>query len=214
MVVASPALTRVPWWLLGLVAVALLTQWFDAAADLLVYDREGLAGGELWRLLTGHLVHFSAAHLANNLVVLVPAVWLVETRYTKDTGLLLLAAASAVGIAVFAGAPEIEQFGGASGISLAVLTYACLRGLHEDRRWRLVCAVVLAIVCAKLAAEFFWSWGLPDWETNGHFVPVTLSHLVGTATGAALYVCRIAGEQALGFRRSRYSNSPSRTWSR
>ena len=195
MVVAPPALTRIPWWLLGLVAVALVTQWFDAAADLLVYDREGLAGGELWRLLTGHLVHFSAAHLVNNLVVLVPAVWLVETRYTKDTGLLMLAAASAVGIAVFAGTPEIQRFGGASGISLAFLVYACLRGLHENRRWRLVCAALLAIVCAKLAAEFFWSWGLLDWETNGNFVPVTLSHLVGTATGAALYVWRVVGDR-------------------
>ena len=208
--VAPPALTRIPWWLLGLVAVALVTQWFDAAADLLVYDREGLAGGELWRLLTGHLVHFSAAHLVNNLVVLVPAVWLVETRYTKDTGLLMLAAASAVGIAVFAGTPEIQRFGGASGISLAFLVYACLRGLHENRRWRLVCGVLLAIVCVKLAAEFFWSWGLLDWETNGNFVPVTLSHLVGTATGAVLYVWHVAGKRAFG---NRYSNSPNRTWS-
>lgn len=212
--VAPPAVTRIPWWSLGLAAVALLAQWFDGAADLLVYDREGLAGGELWRLLTGHLVHFSAAHLVNNLVVLVPDVWLVETRYTKDAGPLLLAAASAVAIAVFAGAPEIRQFGGASGISLAFLVYACLRGLHENRRWRLVCAALLAIVCAKLAAEFFWSWGLLDWETNGNFMPVRLSHLVGTATGAALYLWRVAGKRAFCFQCSKYSDSPNRTWSR
>ncbi len=209
--VAPPALTSIPRWTLGLVAVALIAQGFDGAADLLVYDREGLAGGELWRLLTGHLVHFSVVHLVNNLVVLVPAVWLVETRYAKDAGLLLLAAAAAVGIAVFAGAPEIQQFGGASGISLAVLTYACLRGLHEKRRWRLVCAVLLGIVCAKLAAEFFLSWGLLDWETSGNFVPVTLSHLVGTTTGAALYVWRIARGRPIDFKSRRYSNSPSRT---
>jgi rhomboid family GlyGly-CTERM serine protease len=204
-------MTRMPWWSLGLVAVALIAQEFDGAADLLVYDREGLAQGELWRLLTGHFVHFSAAHLVNNLVVLVPAVWLVETRYTEDAGLLLLAAASAVGIAVFAGAPEIRQFGGASGISLAVLAYACLRGLHENRRWRLVCGVLLAIVCVKLAAEVFWSWGLLDWKTNGRFVPVTLSHLVGTATGAALYVWRVARERAIDFKCGGYSDSSSRT---
>jgi len=204
-VVAPPALTRIPWWSLGLAAVAVLAQGSDGDADLLVYDREGLAAGELWRLLTGHLVHFSTAHLVNNLAVLVPAVWLVETRY-KDAGLLLLAAASAVGIAVFVGAPEIQRFGGASGISLAVLTYACLRGLNENRRWRLVCAVLLAIVCAKLTAEFFWSWRLLDWETNGNFVPVPLSHLVGTATGAAVYVWRVAGEPAFDFKLSRYDS--------
>ncbi|MGH8694062.1 MAG: rhomboid family intramembrane serine protease, partial [Burkholderiales bacterium] len=138
---------------------------------------------------------------------------LVETRYTKDAGLLLLAAASAVGIAVFAGTPEIQRFGGASGISLAFLVYACLRGLHENRRWRLVCGVLLAIVCAKLAAEFFWSWRLLDWETNGNFVPVTASHLAGAAAGAALYVWRVAGTRAFDFKGNRYSNSQRRTWS-
>ena len=203
--VSPPALTRIPWWSLGLTAVALLIHRFDGAGGLLVYDREGIAAGELWRLLTGHLVHFSAAHLVNNLLVLVPALWLVETRY-KDAGLLLLVAASTVGIAVFAGAPELQTFGGASGISLAFLTYACLRGIHENRRWRVVCGVLLAIVCAKLAAEVFWSWGLLDWEANGNFVPVTLSHLVGTATGVALYVWRAAGER----KRGRHGISPSR----
>ena len=208
--VAPPALMRIPWLSLGLVAVALFAQGFDGAADLLVYDRKGLVAGELWRVLTGHLVHFSAAHLVNNLVVLVPALWLVETRYAKDAGPLLFAAASAVGIAVFVGAPEIQRFGGASGISLATLTYACLRGLNENRRWRLVCTVLLVIVCTKLITEFFWSWSLLDWEVNGNFVPVPLSHLVGTATGAALYVGRLAGDRTQG----RYGHSPIRTWSR
>ena len=211
--VAPPVLTRMPLWSLGLVAVALLTHRFDGAADLFVYDREGIAAGELWRLLTGHLVHFSTAHLVNNLVVLVPALWLVETRYVKDAGLLLLVAASTVGIAVFAGAPELQTFGGASGISLAFLTYACLRGIHENRRWRMVCGVLLSIVCAKLAAEIFWGWGLLNWEANG-FVPVALSHFVGTATGIALYVWRVAGERIFHFKCSRFSNSPSRTCSR
>ncbi|MGQ0577798.1 MAG: rhombosortase [Betaproteobacteria bacterium] len=192
-------------------AVALLAQWYDGAADLLVYDREGLARGELWRLLTGHLVHFSAAHVINNLVVLIPAVWLVETRYTEDTGLLLLAAALAVGIAVHAGTPEILRFGGASAISLAFLVYSCLRGLHEGRRWSLVCGVLLAMVCAKLAAEFFWNWSPLNWEINGKFVPVTLSHLVGAATGAALYVWRVAGARSLDFEYSEYSDSRRRT---
>jgi rhomboid family GlyGly-CTERM serine protease len=202
-VVAPPSLTRLPWWSLGLVTVALLAQGFDGAAAVLVYDREGIAAGEMWRLLTGHLVHFSAAHLVNNLAVLVPAVWLLESRYT-DAGLLLVAAATTVGIAMFTGAPEIQEFGGASGISLAVLTYASLRGLRENRRWSLVCAVLLAIVCAKLTAESLWSWRLLDWEADGRFVPVPLSHTVGAATGAALYVWRVAGEQLFDFKLSRY----------
>lgn len=197
--VAPPVIARLPWWTLGLVSVALMAQWSPGVGDLLVYDRAGVIGGEWWRIVTGHLVHFSAAHLLNNLAVLVPAVWLVETRYRRDMGLLLLAAASAIGIALFVGEPGILQFGGASGISLAFLVYACLRGLHEGHRWRTVCLVLLAIVGAKFAAEFA-GWHFRDWQANEGFVPVMLSHVVGAATGGAVYLWRVFGRIDL-FRR-------------
>ena len=199
MVVAPPVLTRMPWWTLGLLTAALIAQWSPGAADLLVYDRAGVAGGGLWRLVTGHLVHFSAAHLLNNLVVLLPAVWLVETRYRRDAGLLFLGTASAIGIALLVGAPHILQFGGASGISLAFLVYVCLRGLHEDRRWKTICMILLTIVCAKFAAELA-GWHFRDWQVNEGFVPVLLSHVVGAATGAAVYLWRVFGRIDL-FRR-------------
>lgn len=188
--VAPPLLARMPWWTLGLVSAALIAQWWPGAADFLVYDRAGLVGGELWRIVTGHLVHFSAAHLLNDLAVLVPAAWLVETRYRRDAGLLFLGAAAAIGIALLAGEPRILQFGGASGISLAFLVYACLRGLHEDHRWRTVCIILLAIVGAKFAAESA-GWHFRDWQANEGFVPVMLSHVVGASTGGAVYLWRV-----------------------
>lgn len=190
--VASPLLARVPWWPPGLATAALIALWLPGAADVLIYDRTGVVGGELWRIVTGHLVHFSAAHLINNLVVLVPAVWLVETRYRADAGLLFLGAAAAIGMALLVGEPRLLQFGGASGISFAFLVYACLRGLHEDRRWRTVCMVLLTIMGAKFAAEF-GGWHFRDWQANEGFVPVMLSHVVGAATGGAVYIWRVSG---------------------
>lgn len=190
--VAPPVLARMPWRALGLVSSALIAQWSPDAAELLVYDRAGVAGGELWRIITGHLVHFSDAHLLNNLAVLVPAVWLVETRYRGDAGLLFVGAASVIGIALLVGEPRLLRFGGASGISLAFLVYACLRGLHEDHRWRTVCMVLLAIVGAKFAAESA-GWHFRDWQASEGFVPVMLSHFVGAATGGAVYLWHVFG---------------------
>lgn len=187
---APPAIVpRLPWWTLGLVSAALLAQWSGDAANLLVYDRSGVLGGELWRIATGHLVHFSAAHLLNNLAVLVPAVWLVETRHRADAGPLLLTSALAIGIALLAGEPRLLRFGGASGVALAFLTYACLRGLHEGGRWKTVCIVLLAIIGAKFIAESA-GWRLHDWQANQGFAPVLLSHVVGVATGATVYLWR------------------------
>ncbi len=188
----APLLERMPWWTLGLLSALLIAQCSPGTADFLVYDRAAVSGGELWRMVTGHFVHFSASHLLNNLVVLLPAVWLVETRYRRDVGPLFVGAASAIGVAIFVGEPHILQFGGASGISLAFLCYACLRGLHEGQRWRMVCMILLAVICAKFAAE--WAgWHLRDWQENESFVPVMLSHVVGAATGAAVYLWRGLG---------------------
>lgn len=187
--VAPPLVARLPWRTLGLISAALSAQCLPGAVDLMVYDRAAVAGGELWRLVTGNLVHFSAAHLLNNLAVLAPAVWLVESRYRRDATLLFLVAATIIGLALLIGEPRILQFGGASGISLAFLVYGGLRGLHEDHRWRFFCMALLAILGAKFAAESA-GWQIYDWQANGDFVPVMLSHVAGAAAGAAVYLWR------------------------
>ena len=56
-------------WLvcLGVSVCALaLMVWPDALADFR-YDRAALLAGQWWRIVTGHLVHLNAAHLAFNL---------------------------------------------------------------------------------------------------------------------------------------------------
>ena len=188
----APALARVPWWTLGLLAAALVALWLPGAADVLVYDRSGIASGELWRIVTGNLVHFSTRHLASNFAVLLPAAWLVETRYRADARLIILTASSAIGIALLVGEPEILQFGGVSGISIAFLVYVCLRGLHENRRWRTICMILLAVMGAKFTAESF-GWHLRDWQANEGFVPIMLSHVIGAVAGSVIYLWRIHG---------------------
>src|SRR5688572_32682494 len=46
----------------------------DAGRAALRYERAGVAAGELWRLLTGSMVHLGPRHLALNMAALV-ALW-------------------------------------------------------------------------------------------------------------------------------------------
>lgn len=179
-------------WTLGLVATLVFAQAVPGVADQLVYDRAAVLAGEWWRIVTGHFVHYSWAHLTNNLMALVPPAWLIETRYRRDGLPLLLGASAAIGIALLIGEPGIAEFRGASGVAFALLGYVGLRGLHENRRWRAVSAVFLAILAVKLAADAA-GWHVQDWQQNEGFVPLILSHLVGAAVGIAAYlrhVCR------------------------
>jgi len=194
-VVPAPSIVRVPWWTLGLVFTAILAWGTPGATDLFIYDRAALARGEWWRLLTGHLTHFSGTHLLNNLVVLAPAAWLVETRCRSDAATLFVLAALGISIALWINDPRLVQFAGASGIAIAFLVYAVLRGLHERGPWRVVCAILLLITGTKLVAEGCLEWRFSDWQTTSGFVPVWLSHVIGASSGLAWYLRRQTGRQ-------------------
>lgn len=189
--VAAQGLRNAPWWTIGLVTAAVAVLMIPGAAELLVYERSAIARGELWRLFTAHLTHYSASHLINNMLVLVFAAWLVEERYRADLLRVLALSAVAIGFAVFVFRPEITRYAGVSGISLALLTYAALRGLTENRRWRIVCSVVLVMICLKLTAESLFGWQPIDWKQQAGFVTITLSHAIGVGIGLLIWLTHI-----------------------
>lgn len=84
------------------------------------------------------------------------------------------------------GEPDLHEFGGASGIALALASFAALLGFDEGGRMRLVGAVVITLVGAKLVAEFA-GWQFHDWQSDGFFT-VTLSHGIGVVVGGTWYL--------------------------
>lgn len=185
--VATPGLKTVPWWTIVTAAAAAAALMIPGAAELLIYDRSGLLRGEMWRLLTAHLVHYSGGHLLNNMLVLVFAGALVETRYRSDWPWIVALSSVAIGIGVYLFEPGIARYAGASGVAFALLTYAALRGLAENPRWRVVCALVLVTIALKLVAESLFGWQLVHWERQAGFVTVTLSHTVGATSGFLIW---------------------------
>lgn len=138
---------RAPLLLFALPA-ALVALW-PGARELLVLDRTALAGGQLWRLWTGHWVHFSGSHLLWNLAVLVVAgAWLERVRPGRlwRHGLF---AAPCIGLAVLACEPGLHLYGGLSGLATGVVVLLALHQLRTPDAPRLLWAVVFALVAAK-----------------------------------------------------------------
>ncbi len=186
--VAPQWLTSMPWRTIGIIVSSVAALMIPGVGEWLLYDRLAVVGGELWRLLTAHIVHYSISHLVSNLLVLIFAAWLVEVRYQSDFWRVVVLSAVAIGIAVFVFEPGIARYAGASGVSLALLTYAALRGLGESARWRMVCILVLGIVLLKLMAEILFGWELVDWSQQAGFVTVTLSHVIGVGIGLLVWL--------------------------
>ena len=63
----------------------------NSARLLLRYERSAILDGELWRLLTGHLVHGNAWHLALNVAGMGLVALLFGRDYSPGQWLLVLA---------------------------------------------------------------------------------------------------------------------------
>lgn len=142
---------RVPLLLLAL--PALLVALAPTSQNTLLLDRDAVAGGEIWRLWTGHWVHFSLSHLGWNLAVLLAAgIWLEQVR----PGLLLrhvLLAGPLIGVAVLALEPGLQAYGGLSGLATGVVVLLALHRLRAAGPARWLWTGVLALVVLKCAGD-------------------------------------------------------------
>ena len=154
--------------------------WVSALAAWLVYDRALVEQGEIWRLVTSHLVHFSVAHLGWNLLAIGGACVVAWQRDCRRTTTVALLAAAFGGLAIHFFAPSLSRYGGLSGIAAALVVHVALCGLVERGAWRVVSATTIALVVAKVGLELASGEFLLVGEGSGAgMVPAPLAHLGG-----------------------------------
>jgi rhomboid family GlyGly-CTERM serine protease len=168
-------------WLVGLLAavLVLLSLTGESGREWLRYERDAVLQGQYWRLLTGHLVHYSGQHLLLNGVGL----GLIAALFPRDyplRGWLLILSASVVTIDlgfVFL-EPQIEWYVGMSGVLHGALAAGAVSWWrHESKPLALG---LIAVLLGKLAWEQ-WHGALP---LSGDMPVVVDAHLYGALGGA------------------------------
>ena len=182
---------RLPIITLAVVLASLGATLSPLAVDLLVYDRQGILQGELWRLLSGHLVHFSRSHLAGDVVVFGVVGGLIERRRGLRVGVLYLVMAAVIGIGMLVLKPDLAQFGGLSGLGYGAICYLALHAQTANSQNTLFPALMLIGLLLKISIDFRCPSLLPSWGEAQPFVTVPLSHLIGVLTASALFVATI-----------------------
>jgi rhomboid family GlyGly-CTERM serine protease len=147
---------------------------------MLRYDRARLGDGELWRLLTGHLIHLDVSHAALNLAGLALMWALFFGDYSPRKWLAILAGAA---VAIDAGfwflEPRLAWYVGLSGVLHGVMsggTWAHVRRRDWDA-W---------ILAAFLVAKLLWEQthgALPLSGPAGSLRVVVDAHLYGAIGG-------------------------------
>jgi rhomboid family GlyGly-CTERM serine protease len=156
----------------------------DPARELLRYDRAGLAAGQWWRLLTGHLVHLDLQHAALNTLGLV-LMWALFARdyKTGQWAVILLAAIAAIDAGLWLRDSTVAWYVGSSGALHGVMAAGTLAHL---RRGDLDGWVLAAFIVGKLGFEQH-AGALPFSESGaGVVVDAHLYGAIGGIVSAAI----------------------------
>ncbi len=173
------------WALPGLVIIvaSLLALSDDWGRELLRYDRDAIAGGQIWRLASGHFVHLGLSHWVLNGAGLL-LVWFLVGEFLRASQWLLVTIVCIVGIDLgfWLFQPQLQWYVGLSGLLHGYLFAGIVAGYRQRKVEMTVLGV---IVIAKLIYEALVG-PLPGSELTSGGAVITAAHLYGAISGFAV----------------------------
>ena len=159
----------------------------DGWSSLLAFERAGFMEGDVWRLATGFLVHWSPSHAAANAM----AVGMLALVVARREGIEALArialaafAAQALALVCLSGASEYR---GASGFAYAIGAYMLVRSVAQ-KPWQsgVIAVAGIGYLFAAGTSAIASPWLPRDVR------PDIAVHLAGALAGslAATWTCR------------------------
>ena len=179
-----------PVWTLVVLGGAIVSFIFPEVSSWLVYDRAAILNGQIWRILTSHLVHFDKAPLVYDLIAFGVTGWILES---KGRGLFCLSCAlMALSIGIFLVGVETSMayYGGLSGLAIGLLTYLALDGLGDLKPWRVLCRLVVFFVPLKIVLEAYTGGSVLLFTASSAFVPIWESHAMGSLTALSIFLAK------------------------
>ncbi len=178
-----PPPPALPGATLAIAAVSALVFCFPVLNSWLLYNRNLLLHGQIWRAWTGHIVHFSSSHLIWNLVIFLAAGCWLEYIRPRSARWFYLACPPIISACLLVGEPDLERYAGLSGVATGVLVFLAFVQLSENNAeptWFWV--AVSGLVMVKIALETVTGAPLLVHDFAG-FRVVPLAHISGSVCG-------------------------------
>lgn len=183
-------------WVLAAAAVViypspLLQQWLE-------YDRQSLAAGQLWRIVTCHWTHWSVEHLIWDVSMFALLAAACERWSRRATAITLASSALLIPIVLWVAQPGLGSYRGLSGLDSAVFGLLAVHGIANSlthRRWSQMFAAVLLVIAFAGKVGYESVAGGAVFVQTGGFSPVPLAHAVGATVGLVVGILFHAAER-------------------
>jgi len=170
--------------------MALLQMLPPAWHGVLRYERGAVLDGELWRLLTGHLIHLGLAHWALNAAGLVLCALLADRVDAPilQGWLLLRLVALGVGVSLMllAFAPEVSHYVGLSGVLYGLFVLVLW---PQARRRELIGLLALFMLIGWMLWQMLNGPAHSEMELIGGRI-VAQAHLFGVLSAVAMLLAQ------------------------
>jgi len=103
-----------------------------ALRAIFVYNRAAISQGEIWRVWTGHLVHFGWPHYLADGALFVVIGWALERSNPLCGRISLVLLSAVVSAALFWFDPSMNIYGGLSGVNVGLLVFLACRGWQRN----------------------------------------------------------------------------------
>jgi rhomboid family GlyGly-CTERM serine protease len=181
----SPWALLLPLIIVALAAAAMPSPELTSAWEL---NRSALAGGQWWRLFTGHLTHWNFDHLLWDAAAFLALGLLCMQRSATRTIACLIASSVAISVTVLVAHGDLSSYRGLSGLDTALFTLAATLTWRDarrdsDRAMAAVAKWALGALVAKTLYELATGDTLFVDSAQAGFVPLASAHAVGAAVG-------------------------------
>ena len=179
---------RLPWLYLAVVVVATVAVAVPAIRPALVYNRAAIAQGQLWRIWTGHIVHFGWPHGLADGSLFVVIGWALERSQRSFGHWSLLLLPAVVSISLFWFDPGMNIYGGLSGVNVGLLVFLACRGWqHNLLDWFWPAVLVIHVVELFLEIHNHGTGGGAIRFDDASIHVATVAHVGGALYGVAAW---------------------------
>jgi len=170
--------------------VALVFELNPTWRSALIYDRSQIQSGEVWRLWTGHFIHFGWPHFVADAGLFLILGRLLERKYPTAMRSATVLMPLVISGALYWFDPDLPRYAGLSAVNLGLLLFYAGQGWQRDR-WDWFWPGILAIYIGEVILEATRGHGhgggmIPFDDPTVHVA--TTAHVAGGLYGLALWL--------------------------